>query len=149
MSTSFAVHRLILGVALAASVGISGMAFAQDQDDKRLDEAWKDALEHEEAILTPEQFAMLNNIAYQAAVTRVCEGFSLDQAKFSEAVAEALAPPAEGLSENEQREHTSAALLLLGTRFGLMLAEGNADQDFCANAQEFKASPEDVPHYWQ
>ena len=149
MST-FSFHRLLAGVALAAAVSISGVALAQQQDDSRLDEAWKDALEHEEGILTPEQLAMLNNLAYQAAVTRVCDGFTLDQAKFSEGVVEAIAPSAEGLSEDEQREHTSAALVLLGTRFGLMLAEGNAEQaDFCANAKEFKESPEDVPHYWQ
>lgn len=150
MSKFSLVHRLFLGVAVAAGLGISGLAVAQEQDDARLDEAWMDAIELEEGILTPDQYAKLNNLAYQAAVTRVCDGFALDQAKYSEAVAEAIAPSAEQLSEDDQRAHTSAALVLLGTRFGLMLAEGNAEkEDFCANATEFKSSPEDVPHYWQ
>jgi hypothetical protein len=68
-------------------VGVTTSVLAEDQaDDNRLDEAWTDAVGDDENILTEKQFAMLNNLAFQAAVTKVCEGFDLDQSKFAKAI---------------------------------------------------------------
>lgn len=143
------IHRVLLTVVAAVCLLAASPLGAQDQDDNRLDEAWKDALEEEEPILTPEQFAMLNNLAYQAAVTRVCDGFELDQHKFAEGLEQAIKPASTSLSEDETRHHANAALIMLGMRYGLLIAEGNAAKDdFCANATELKGDPE-VPHYWE
>ena len=38
----------------------------------------------QEPILTDKQFAMLNNLAFQAAVTKICDGYELDQNKFAD-----------------------------------------------------------------
>ena len=46
----------------------------------------------QEPILTEAQFAKLNNLAFQAAVTKICDGYDLDQTKFAEGVSDATYP---------------------------------------------------------
>ena len=150
MSQKSLIHRTSFAVGLALALSISVPVQAQEPDDHRLDEAWMDALEDEEGILTPKQFAMLNNLAYNAAVTRVCDGFELSQDKFSAGLSEAVTPAHEAaLSEDDNKEWASSLLISLGMRYGLMIAEGNAQKEsFCAAANELKASA-DVPNYWE
>ena len=79
---------------LLAAVMVSGMATAAAiADDNRLDEAWKDAIGDQEPVLTDQQFAKLNNLAFQAAVTKICDGYELDTTKFSQGFADATTPP--------------------------------------------------------
>lgn len=127
MSMSF-IHKVLLTVVAAVCLLLASPLGAQADDDNRLDEAWKDALEEEEPILTPEQFAMLNNLAYHAAVTRVCDGFELDQHKFAEGLEQAVKPTNTSLSEDENREHANAALIMLGMRYGLLIARRQCGQ---------------------
>ncbi len=88
---------ICLAAAVVLITGVTASVLAEDQadDDNRLDEAWKDAIGDQENILTEKQFAMLNNLAFQAAVTKVCEGFDLDQSKFAKAITDATTPSAE------------------------------------------------------
>ena len=99
MSAHFKGLRPVICLAAAAILitGVAASVLAADQaeDDNRLDEAWKDAVGDDENILTAKQFAMLNNLAFQAAVTKVCDGFELDQAKFAKAITDATTPAAE------------------------------------------------------
>jgi hypothetical protein len=83
MSVPFRTLRALICLAAAVVLvtSVTTLVFAEDQaDDNRLDEAWKDAVGDQENILTEKQFAMLNNLAFQAAASKVCDGFELDQA---------------------------------------------------------------------
>jgi hypothetical protein len=123
--------------------------FAEDDDDDRLDDAWQDAIGDQEPVLTDKQFALLNNLAFQAAVTKVCDGYKLDGDKFAKAIADATSPAPEGMSDDEAEAWKTAVLIRFGTTYGLLLAEGNdEDDDFCAGAKELK-DDKDIPNVWQ
>ena len=145
-------HALIcFAAASLLVVGVTTSVLAEDQaDDNRLDEAWKDAVGDDENILTGKQFAMLNNLAFQAAVTKFCEGFDLDQSKFAEAITDATTPlPNPDMSEEDIKVWETAVIMRLGATYGVLLAEGNTrPEQFCASAKELKADP-DVPNVWQ
>ena len=99
------------------------------------------------AVIAPQQFAKLNNLAFQAAATRVCKGFELDEAKFTDALGEA-AVPRDGLSPEEIAIQQDFVLVEFGMRYGLLIAEGKtANQSFCANADALRTS--DVPNVWE
>lgn len=120
--------------ATAFSLLASATAFAQ-ADDNRLDEAWKDAFEDLEGVLTPQQLAVLNTLAYQAAVARVCDGFKLDQAKYAKGVNDIVLSNDDKLDDEQKLARHTNIILTLGTTYGLFLAEGNAKKDsFCTGA---------------
>ena len=153
MSVQFRGLRALICLAAAALliVSVTASVLAEDQaDDNRLDEAWKDAVGDDENILTEKQFAMLNNLAFQAAVTKVCEGFDLDQSKFAKAITDATTPlPNPDMSEEDIKVWETAVIMRLGATYGVLLAEGNTrPEQFCASAKELKADP-DVPNVWQ
>jgi hypothetical protein len=153
MSVPFKGVRALICLAAACVliVGVTANVLAEDQaDDNRLDEAWKDAVGDDENILTEKQFAMLNNLAFQAAVTKVCEGFDLDQTKFAKAITDATTPlPNPDMSEEDIKVWETAVIMRLGATYGVLLAEGNTrPEQFCASAKELKADP-DVPNVWQ
>jgi hypothetical protein len=153
MSVPFRALRAIICLAAAVVLvtSVTTLVFAEDQaDDNRLDEAWKDAIGDQENILTEKQFAMLNNLAFQAAVTKVCDGFELDQAKFAKAITDATTPlPNPDMSEDDIKIWETAVIMRLGATYGVLLAEGNTrSEQFCASAKELKADP-DVPNVWQ
>ena len=93
---------------------------------------------------------MLNNLAFQAAVSKVCDGFELDQAKFAKAITDATTPlPNPDMSEDDIKIWETAVIMRLGATYGVLLAEGNTrSEQFCASAKELKADP-DVPNVWQ
>jgi hypothetical protein len=146
-------HGSVLAAATTLLLGLSAATFAQDAlpDDDRLDDAWADLSVDQEPILTSAQFARLNNIAFQAAVTKICDGYELDQTKFAEAVADATSPAPEKTADDADlmKQWETAVYFRLGASYGLLLAEGNADSDsFCASAAELKADSS-VPNVWQ
>jgi hypothetical protein len=89
----FRTHGMRLAVVAAVTLGLAGVASADDtSDDLRMDDAWTDLTVDQEPILTDLQFAKLNNLAFQAAVTKICDGYELDQTKFADGVADATFP---------------------------------------------------------
>jgi hypothetical protein len=139
----------LISTILAAWIVSGTAAFGQSTDDNRLDDAWKAALEDQEGVLTPQQTAALNNIAYAAAVARVCQGFEIDHDKYAKAVNDIVVPGSEKRSDQENLERQSSILVSLGTAYGLFLAEGTAKKDdFCANAMELKADKQSV-NLWE
>ncbi|HET7717524.1 MAG TPA: hypothetical protein VFK86_18025 [Bauldia sp.] len=147
--TNFGIHKAL--IAAGAVVGLAGAALAQDlPDDLRLDGAWEDLVVDQEPILTDVQFAKLNNLAFQAAVTKICDGYELDQAKFAEGLSDATYPsPATVTTPDDMKHWETAVYFRLGASYGIFLAEGNAHPDaFCANAAELKADAE-VPNVWR
>lgn len=121
----------------------------QTADDNRLDEAWKAALEEQEGVLTPQQFATINGLAYQAAVTRLCAGFEIDNVKYAKAVNAIVNSGNDKLSDELKAERQTNILITLGTSYGLLLAEGAAKKDaFCAGADEARKDSE-APHLWE
>lgn len=142
------IRKLLL--CLAACLVIATVpAMAEDDDDDRLDDAWEDAVGDQEPVLTDKQFALLNNLAYQAAAAKVCDGFTLDPDKFATGIAEATSPAPADLSDEDAETWKTAVLIRFGTTYGLFLAEGNdEDDEFFKNAKELKADSE-VPNVWQ
>lgn len=142
-----------LKAATAAVIGISVAAIpalaAEVGPTTRLTNAWSSALRGAEPVLTPAQFAKLNNLAYQAAAVRICDGFEISEAKFSSALAEATKPAKSDLSEDDIALHQNFVLVEFGMRYGLLLAEGNVEKTaFCAGAAELKSAT-DVPNIWE
>ena len=136
-------------IALAVALVMAGVSTIALADDDRLDEAWADAVDGQEPFLSDKQFARLNNLAFQAAVTKICDGYELDDAKFSEGLVDATSPAPEGMTDAEAEQWRTAVFFRLGTTYGLFLAEGNAaSDDFCESAGELKADAE-VPNVWQ
>ncbi len=151
--TKFSTRGVVLAAIAAVGLGLAGSAFAADapEDDLRMDEAWADLSVDQEPILTDAQFAKLNNLAFQAAVTKICDGYQLDQTKFADGVADATSPAPEATATNADlmKQWETAVYFRLGASYGVFLAEGNAHVDqFCTSAAELKADPE-VPNVWQ
>jgi len=145
--TSLAANSVAFALFLAQA------AFAQEVvtgDDLRMDRAWGDLVIDQEPILTDSQFAKLNNLAYQAAVTKICDGYELDQTKFGEGVSEALNPaPATIATPEEIMQWQTAVYFRFGASYGLFLAEGNANvASFCKAADEFDADTT-VKNVWR
>jgi len=136
----------LAAVAVGLAAGIVGPAAAESG---RLSEAWHDAIGDQEPILTDKEFAVLNNLAFQAAVPKVCEGFDLDVPKFSQGIADATQPSNPSVTEDEHKHWETAVLIRFGVSYGLFLAEGNNKPDaFCASAKELK-DDSNTPNYWR
>jgi hypothetical protein len=139
--------KFVIGAA-ALSVMLAFTSAARAEDDSRLDDAWKAAMEDHEGILTPEQMSNVNILAYESAAARLCDGITLDEKKYAESVS-AVAKGGDALSEEEQVQRLVAVMYKLGTSNGLFLAEGAMKKDvFCAEAMEHKAD-KDNKHNWQ
>jgi hypothetical protein len=119
---------------------------APDAENDRADAAWADFLETEGAILADAQFAALNNLAFQAAAVRVCDGHALAQETFGKAIGDVIASGDKELTDEQHEERKTAILVAFGARYGLFIAEAHGDkEDFCAAAAKLKAEPEGVP----
>lgn len=139
---AYAAGFLILALAARAEA-------QQAVDDNRLDDAWKAALEEQEGVLTPQQFATVNGLAYQAAVTRLCAGFEIDNIKYAKTVNAIINSGNDKLSDERKAERQTSILITLGTSYGLFLAEGAAKKEaFCAGAADAKKD-KDVAHSWE
>lgn len=134
---------------LFAGAFLTGLSTNAMADDDRLDEAWKDAIGDQEPILTEQQFALLNNLAFQAAVTKICDGYQIDGDKFSKSFAEATEAPNPSMTPEDAGHWATAVAVRFGTTYGLFLAEGNnKPDDFCASAKELKDQTE-ISNVWQ
>ncbi|MCO5063477.1 MAG: hypothetical protein M9924_03580 [Rhizobiaceae bacterium] len=104
-----------------------------------------------EGALTPQQTTKLQLIAYQSAIADVCEGFTIDEAKFSKAF-EALAPvEAANMDDNQKAYHDKHILVIFGVLVG---GELNAMSDdpagACEQASKYKVDPDIVSELvWQ
>lgn len=147
------IHKPVFGaiLCLALSTAVLAPALAQTPiapvaDDDRLDAAWEDLLEAEGTILNQQQFAALNNLAFQAAVVRVCDGNALNNDAFGKGIAELITGTDKDLTDEQHEQRKTAILVAFGARYGLFLAEGNsAKPTFCDAATKLKASPGGVP----
>jgi hypothetical protein len=119
---------------------------APDADNDRADAAWADFLETEGAILADAQFAALNNLAFQAAAVRVCDGHSLAKETFGKAIGDVIASGDKELSDEDAEARKTAILVAFGARYGLFIAEAHGDKaDFCTAAAKLKAEPDGTP----
>lgn len=144
---------LCIALAFLLSAVSAAQAQSKKKDDDRLDKAWDAAAALDEGLLSDPLEAMLNNMAYQAAVTNVCQGFELDVKKFSTAFTDIQQQAADeqetDFSDEDIRAWNTAMAVKLGVATGLFIAEGQAKpKDFCANAAELKKD-KDVPNYWE
>ena len=145
---AFALTATALAPAFAQTAAPSGSAPSGSAlpDDDRMDHAWNDLLESEGGLLSGPQYTALNNLAFQAAVVRVCDGFTLETESFGKGFAGVLTSTDKDFDERQEKEYGAAVLVAFGARFGLFLAEGNGDKkDFCDAAAKLKVTPGDVP----
>jgi hypothetical protein len=138
--------------ACVAAIAICLFGFsaqAAEDGSHRLNGAWTGFLAGAEPVLTPQQAAKVNNLAYQAAVTRICDGFDIDEARFMTALEDATSKSGDKLSDDALVARHNFLLVDLGMRVGVFVAEGAANQSsFCSNAREIKAQSE-LPHVWE
>lgn len=139
----------ILSVAAMAACLFGTAAPAAEQKSHRLDGAWSGLVAGAEPVLTPQQTAKINNLAYQAAVTRICDGFELNEDRFMAALADATAKSDDKLPDEALVARHNFLLIDLGMRVGVFIAEGAANKDsFCSSASELKAQSE-LPPVWE
>lgn len=81
-------HHFLLGAALLAA--FPKVAFAEDASNPRLHAAWDALAKGEGEFLTSKQFASLNNLAYQAAIVRICDGHELDHDAFRDKIEDVI-----------------------------------------------------------
>ena len=103
MSTKSAILKTFFSLAIAGVLA-GGLSVSARADDDRLDEAWKDGIGDQEPVLTDQQFAKLNNLAFQAAVTKICDGYNLDDKKFADGMADATTPADAAMSADEPED---------------------------------------------
>lgn len=143
------IRRMGAAVALVLPAVLSvAPAHAEDvaTDPTPFAAAWQDVLENEGALLTPQQFVRLTNLAYQTAVVRVCDSLTMDKAAVSRALGEFLDSPDPALTDAQVQERTAAILIAFGARYGLFIAEAHTNTaTFCATAAEMKANPDNTP----
>ncbi|GAA5544052.1 MULTISPECIES: hypothetical protein [Brucella/Ochrobactrum group] len=133
-------HHFLLGAALLAA--FPKVAMAEDAANNRLHAAWDALAKGEGEFLSTKQFASLNNLAYQAAIVRLCDGHELDHEAFRRKIEDVIKDTDKKLSDEQADLREAAVLVAFGARFGLFLAEGSDDSkpEFCASADEIKSS---------
>jgi len=136
------------GAALVIGLAAT-MAQAQADDDFRIDDAWRAALENTDGILNDKQMAVINTIAYAASAALLCDGIDIDPDKVATATTAVLADGPQDLTEEEQLERYTNIMLMLGTAKGILLAEGALHKDaFCASASKEKADVQSA-NFWK
>ena len=133
----------------AVLLGLTAGSAVAQQDDYRIDDAWKAALQDSEGVLTDKQHALVNAIAYHAAAAQLCDGLDIDADEVAAATNGILTDGPKDLTDDEQLERLTAIMLILGTAKGIILAEGALHKaDFCASATQEKADPKH-DHFWK
>lgn len=96
-----------------------------------------------ENALAPEQITTLQLVAHQAAIAAACDGFALDQAKFTK-IFDQLAPrDAAKMSDAQKAYHDKHVLVIYGILVGGELAAMSEDlSGACAAAKDAKADPD-------
>jgi hypothetical protein len=133
-------HPIIPALGLAAALFCAAPAFADEPDTAFVRQHAVDLLE---GALTPDQLTKLQLIAYQAAVAAACDGFTLDEAKFTKAF-DALAPAdAAKMTDDQKAYHDKHILVIYGILMGGELSAMADDVgDACVAAAETRSDPE-------
>ena len=137
------------GAAVLLGVGLLAAPALAAQDDYRIDDAWKAALQDSEGVLTDKQHALINSIAYHAAAAQLCDGLDIDAEEVATATNAVLVDGPKELTDEEQLERLTSIMLILGTAKGIILSEGALHKaDFCASALKEKADSGN-DHFWK
>ncbi|MFC4625508.1 hypothetical protein ACFO1V_09815 [Daeguia caeni] len=96
-------------------------------------------------ILTPEQTAKFNLLAYQVAVGNVCHGFVVDQHKFIDAFQSLTLHKDEKASAEQKDYHDKHLAIVFGIMVGGdMAALGENLKEGCNHAMEIRNDPENA-----
>ena len=135
-------------VACATALLAVALALPAAAQDQRLNGAWEAALSEGAGYLEPGELALINEIAYHAAVSKLCDGYPLDLGEIAEATNAVVAGATEGLADTALIDRHTDVLISVGTAQGLFLAEGSLDPEaFCAEAAEARADAEYNDHW--
>ena len=130
---------------------LSAAALAQTAPPphETLDPAWQKAVELQDGVLTPRQHSLLNEIAFAAAVSNLCDGYSLERARFSAGFEELQHEDMVSMSAEEAEYFQHHLMFNYGVVVGLFMAEGALDRSgFCQQADEHRNDPE-ITHFWE
>ncbi|MGC4023982.1 MAG: hypothetical protein QM744_01680 [Mesorhizobium sp.] len=133
----------LLPVALAA-ISILGISiFPSAAASPKTAFVREHAIQLLEGALTPDQTTKLQLLAHQAAIADVCEGFTIDDAKFSKAF-EALAPvDAAKMNDDQKAYHDKHILVIFGVLVGGELTAISDDVSAaCEDAAKAKVDPD-------
>ncbi len=129
---------LALGLAAALFGSVAARADEPQSSFVRLH-----AIDMLENALTPDQVTVLQLVAHQAAVAAACDGFNLDEAKFTKAFDKLAPADAAKMTDAQKAYHDKHLLVIYGVLLGGDLAAMSDDVGAaCANAAEFRADPE-------
>jgi hypothetical protein len=104
-----------------------------------------------EGTLNEAQVQVLKDVAHQKAVVLTCEGFAIDEARFTGVFETAYPTDAEfnALDEAGQVQLRSVMMLVLGTFLGGDLAIASTDAEaWCASATAEKAQADAPNRVW-
>jgi hypothetical protein len=104
-----------------------------------------------EGTLSEAQVQVLKDVAHQKAVVLTCDGFAIDDARFSGVFEAAYPTDAEfaALDEAGQVQLRAVMMLVLGTFLGGNLAIASTDAEaWCASATEEKAQADAPNRVW-
>jgi hypothetical protein len=142
------ITRLANVAAAVSFIAVLAGAAPARAEDHRLDAAWKAALDDHEDVVTEQQHAVTNAIAYHAAAAKLCDGIDLDTDTVGEAVNGIAGASDAALTDDQRLQRLADFLVTLGTAKGIFLAEGALQQEqFCEEAMAAKADPENQ-HFW-
>lgn len=136
----------------AAFLGLMALGAAAPAlaDDFRIDAAWKAALEDTDGVLTDQQHATLNSIAYHSAAALLCDGIDINADNVAKAMDGIFAAAPDDLTDDQQLQRYTDILLMLGTTKGIILAEGALhEQEFCSGATVEKAEAKADASFWK
>lgn len=143
-------RRRVSAAALAAAMLFAaGLPAVAEGGSAHLEAAWAAAVGEIEGVIDAGELSTINQVAYQAAVARLCDGFDLDVEEIAAVTNTMLGGGPADLDATAQVARHTEILIALGTVHGLFLAEGSRHHDrFCAEATEARDAP-GFDHHWR
>lgn len=132
----------------AVVVGLSTQTYAADGEGSFVR---AHAMDMADRLVSKQQFSQLSSIAHQAAIASVCDGFVLDEAKFSKQFEAVMVGDGEERTDEQKSYVQQHMLVVYGVLVGGSLAEIADDAGAaCTAAETSKADTEFVEaSVWQ
>ena len=136
---------------LILSLSWTANGLAEDKSLSVLDQitpAWQRLDNLTQSYLTDEQQELVQQLAFAAATSDICDGFTINKEKFIAAFKEFDGEKQQTLPADEQKQWRDKLLVAYGIATGLFAAEGMlVNEQFCAAAEELKTTS--TEHYWK
>jgi hypothetical protein len=144
--------RICAGLA-ALLAAAPALASEETEGTVPMSPAWLEAYEMQGDVFTPAQRSLLSHLAWHAAVANICDGLSLDHARFGAALGGLEHTDAVAMSDDELRYYEHHVAVNFGVAVGLFLAThdfGDAEtEEYCREIERVVAEGgEDMTSYF-